>query len=200
MRTRLHALNLLDRALAAVDDSELEPLVAALDEEAQDALASVVDGQELSVAGLRAAADKGRLNGALEGIAYALSESALDDCIEQLGDNSDNPTADQLNEVLPGLIERHGSPLVRLMLASVHAGDAPAAPILRDLLKHHETLALPPAVEKLRTAPVKVAVALDPAAEAERAAVKAKRAEAKDRKKAEARARREQAARARHKA
>jgi hypothetical protein len=54
-------------------------------------------------------------------------------------------------------------------------------------------------VERFHTAPVAVAI-VDPAAEAERAAVKARRVEAKQRKQAEARARREQAERARHKA
>lgn len=200
MRTRLQALNLLDRAFTALDDADIEPLIAALDEEATEALASVLDGHDITVEALRAAADKGRLNGTLEGIAYALSEPALDDIIEQLGDDSDNPSAEQLNEVLPGVTERHGVGITRLMLASVQAGDAPAAPILRDLLKHDEVLKLPPAVERLHTAAPKVAVTLTPEEQAERAALKAKRAEAKDRKKAEARMRREQQLRARNRA
>jgi hypothetical protein len=70
MRNRLQALNMLDRALAATDDATLELLLAGLDEAAHEALASVValpsaEGHYLSVAGLRAAAERGRMNGGL---------------------------------------------------------------------------------------------------------------------------------------
>ena len=198
MKQRLQALNLLDRALTAATDDDISTALAALDDEANAALVSVIEGDSLTVDTLRTAAEHGRLSGELEGIAYAIGESCLDDCIGQLGDSSDNPTADELNAVLPGLIERHGVGITRLMLASVNVGDAPAAALLRDILKHHETLALPPAVDKLLV--TKAPVVLDAKAEAMRAELKAKRHEAKQRKQADARARREQAARARNRA
>ena len=77
----------------------------------------------------------------------------------------------------------------RLMLASTLAGEAAAAAVIRDLLKHDETIKLPPAE----------AGAPGPAArppDAASADVKARRLDVKRRKQAEARARREQSARA----
>ena len=48
-----------------------------------------------------------------------LSDAALADCIEKLGDHADEPTSEQITEVLPGLVERHGLAITRLMLASI---------------------------------------------------------------------------------
>ena len=199
MRNRLQALNLLDRALAATTDAEIDKVLTALDEDAVEALGSVVEGDEVTAAALRTAADKGRINGGLEGIAYALSEACLDDCIEQLGDSSENPTADELNAVLPGLVERHGVGITRLMMASVNVGDAPAAVLLRDLLKHDETLALPASEKQAFGGPV-TAPAVDPRSDDEKAALKAKRQEAKLRKQADSLQRRQQVAKARNRA
>ena len=116
MKTRLQSLGLLDRALAATTDEEIDALVAALDDDHREAVV------------------KGRVNGTLESIAVVLADACLADCIEQLGDHSDNPTSDQLREVLPGLIERHGVACTRLMLATTVVGEAPASAIVRDLL------------------------------------------------------------------
>ena len=199
MRNRLQALNLLDRALTATTDAEIDKVLAGLDEEAVEALGSVVEGDEVTAAALRAAADKGRLNGGLEGIAYALGESCLDDCIEQLGDSSDNPSADELNAVIPGLVEKHGVGITRLMMASVNVGDAPAGPILRDFLKHHEVVGLPASTKPAFGGPV-TAAPVDTKSDDERAAIKAKRAEAKLRKQALSLNRRTQQAKARNRA
>ena len=100
---------------------------------------------------LRAAAAKGRIDGTLESIGLVLTDAALADCIEQLGDHADNPTSEQLRAVLPGIIERHGLGMTRLMLASTLAGEAAASAVIRDLLKHDETIKLPP-VEDERSA------------------------------------------------
>ena len=113
-------------------------------------------------------------------------------CIEQLGDNADHPSTDDLNDVLPSIIERHGVACTRIMLASTVAGEAPAAAIIRDILKHDEVLALP-AAEERSIIPARRDASGD---DAEREELKAKRREAKARKQAEAKARREQAARA----
>ena len=51
--------------------------------------------------------------------------NVLADTIEQLGDKADLPSHDDLKEVLPGIIERHGLAATRMMLASAVAGDAP---------------------------------------------------------------------------
>ena len=79
----------------------------------------------------------------MEAIAAILTDACLADCIKELGDHSENPSTDQLKEVLPGLVERHGVASVRIMLAATVAGDAPAAAIIRDLLKTDELVALP---------------------------------------------------------
>jgi hypothetical protein len=131
------------------------------------------------------------MSGPLEQISTVLTDPCLADCIEQLGDNSDNPSEEDLAEVTPGLIERHGLPTVRLTLASSVAGDAAASVLLTRLLKHDEVLALPPESEP---APV---VVLTKEIDEE---TKARRKAAKERKQADARLRREQQARARNRA
>jgi hypothetical protein len=191
MKTRLQSLGLLDRALRATTDEELDTVVAALGDDHREALERLVGG-EPSAAALREAAAKGRIDGTMESIALVLTDAALADCIEKLGPNADNPTSEQLREVLPGVVERHGLGITRLMLASTVAGEAAASAIIRDLLKHDELVKLPP----VESTP-------GPAAPPPRRAseeVKARRRELKRRKQAEARARREQAARARGRA
>jgi hypothetical protein len=193
MKTRLQSLGLVDRALAATSDEELEALVAGLSDDHREAVERLVDGTEPSE--IRAGAAKGRLNGTMESLVMVLTDACLADCIEQLGDHADNPSTDQLTEVLPGLAERHGVPVTRLMLASTVAGEAPASAIIRDLLKNDELVKLPPAEPKPVT-PITQTPAVD---DDERKALKAKRREMKERRQAEARARREQSMRDRGK-
>ena len=102
---------------------------------------------------IRAAAAKGRIDGGMESLALVLTDAALADCIEQLGDHSDNPTTEQLRAVLPGIVERHGIGVTRLMLASTVAGEANASVVIRDLLKHDELVELPPP-EPARPSPI----------------------------------------------
>jgi hypothetical protein len=189
MKTRLQSLGLLDRALRAATDEELDTAVAALGDDHREAMERLAGGEATADA-IRAAATKGRIDGTLESIGLVLTDAALADCIEKLGDHSDNPTSEQLRAVLPGIIERHGLGMTRLMLASTLAGEAAASAVLRDLLKHDDTVKLPP-VDETRTGPV----ARPP--ETADADVKARRREVKQRKQADARARREQSARAR---
>ncbi len=51
--------------------------------------------------------------------------------------------ASSSREVLPGIVERHGLAITRMMLASTVAGEAAAATIIRDLLKHDDLVKLP---------------------------------------------------------
>jgi hypothetical protein len=194
VKNRLQALGLLDRSFASATDEELDAAVAALDDDHRDALNEIVKG-ELDAAAIREAVAHGRLDGTLEGIALVLTDACLADCIEQLGDHAENPTSDQLREVLPGIAERHGVAMTRMMLASTVVGEAPASAIIRDLLKNDELVKLPPA--EPRPIPPMLVPDVDPD---ERAALKAKRKEMRERKQAAARASREQAARARHRA
>jgi hypothetical protein len=194
VKNRLQALGLLDRSFASATDEELVAAVEALDDEHREALSEVLKG-EPTPESIREAVARGRLDGTLEGIALVLTDTTLADCIEQLGDHAENPTSDQLREILPGIVERHGVALARMMLASTVVGEAPASAIIRDLLKHDELVQLPPADPRPMT-PIFVPD-VDPD---ERAAIKAKRKEAHERKQAAARASREQAAKARHRA
>jgi hypothetical protein len=125
-----------------------------------------------------------------------LTDAALADCIEKLGDHADNPTSEQLTEVLPGVVERHGLAITRLMLASTVAGEAAASNVIRDLLKHDDVVKLP--AEDPR--PIAPAIAPDDDTSPEREALKAKRVEARRRKSEEAAIRREQSARDRNRA
>jgi hypothetical protein len=196
MKTRLQGLTLLERAFAATTDEELAALVAGLPDEHRDSLDSVLGAREggftdpaTRVLAMRATAARGRMNGGLEQITTLLCDQCLADCIEALGEHADNPTEPQLLEVTPGLIDKHGLPTVRMMMAGSVAGEAAAAVALTRLLKHDETLALP-AVE-----PEATTVLPPPQADAD---VKARRKAAKLAKQADARARREQRERARH--
>lgn len=192
MKTRLQALRLLDRALAATTDDEIAALVAALDDDHREAVERLAEG--LTPAAIRESVAKGRVNGTLESIAVVLVDACLADCIEKLGDHSDNPTSDQLREVLPGLVDRHGLACTRLMLATSVVGEAPASAIIRDLLKHDDDIKLPPVEPR----PIPPIVQAPRVPDAEREAVKAKRRELKLRRQEEARARREQSERDRH--
>jgi hypothetical protein len=129
------------------------------------------------------------MNGGLEQVTTLVTDPALAECIEALGDHSDNPTEVQLQEVVPALIEHHGLATVRLMIAGSVAGEAAASPMLIRVLKFDDVLALPPEQrsEVVVLAPIEIDDEL-----------RAKRKLAKESKKAESKNRRDQQARARH--
>ena len=191
MKNRMQALGLLDRAVKATTDEEIETAVAALDDDHRDGLETFVD--DLTPESIRAGVKAGRIDGGMEAIAAILTDACLADCIEQLGDHAENPSTDQLKDVLPGVVERHGLGVTRIMLAGPVAGEAPASAIIRDLLKNDETLALPKA-EVTEIAPL-----VDTAKRStdEQDELRAKRKAAKKAKQDAERARREQSAAAR---
>jgi hypothetical protein len=194
MKNRLQALSLLDRAFTCITDAELETIVASLPEDHVQALDELCDAPEggfpdataRSLA-LRAHASRGRVSGGLEQVATVLTDPCLAKCIEALGDNSDNPTEAQLLEVTPALVDEFGVADVRLMLAASIAGEAAASVMLTYVMKHDDTLKLPPAEP--------VAATLLPAPQAD-AEAKARRKAQKEKKQADARNRREQQLRA----
>lgn len=190
VKNRLQSLGLVDRAFAATTDDELTAALEALGDEHRDAVEELIDSTA-DTAAVRDAVAKGRMDGTMESLALVVTDACLSDCIEQLGENADHPSSDELREVLPGLVEAHGVGITRLMLASTVAGEAPASAIIRDLLKHDDLVKLPPA-ETRTAAPRRKESSAD--AE-ERAALKAKRKEERKRKQDEARARREQSER-----
>lgn len=190
VKNRLQSLGLIERALANTSDDELAGALEALSDEHRDAIDELVGG-DTDVEGIRSAASRGRMDGTLESLSLVLSDACLADCIDELGEHADHPSSEELREVLPTLIERHGLGITRLMLATTVAGEAPAAAIIRDLLKHDDTVKLPPA-EARSSGPIPKSPEVDPA---EREAIKAKRKELKKQKQEAARARREQSER-----
>ncbi|CAB4810728.1 MAG: hypothetical protein F2735_07690 [Actinobacteria bacterium] len=195
-KAHIAALSLLDRALIAVTDDELAALLAGLPEDHTTAVKRICDLRDEDadlVEAVRIAAHKGRLNGDLQRLGVVLSDACLADCLEQLGDAADMPTEEELQAVIPGLIERHGLGFVRVMLAATVVGEAPVSAMIVGLLKTDETVKLAP-VELKQLAPL-----LPPKADdEERLRLKAQRKERKAQEQAEAKLRRDQVARARN--
>ncbi len=197
-KAHIAALSLLDRALIAVTDDELAALLAGLPEDHTTAVKRICDLRDEDadlVEAVRIAAHKGRLNGDLQRLGVVLSDASLADCLEQLGDAADMPTEEELQAVIPGLIERHGLGIVRVMLAATVVGEAPVSAMIVGLLKTDETVKLDP-IELKPLAPL-----LPPKADDdERLRLKAQRKERKAQEQAEAKLRRDQVARARNRA
>ena len=128
----------------------------------------------------------------MEAIAAIITDACLADCIEALGDHADNPSTDELREVLPGVVERHGVAVTRIMLAATVVGEAPAA-------RSSATCSSPTSSSRCPKAePTEIAPRVDhPAVRRGAGAMRAKRAEARRAKKEADRARREQSAQAR---
>jgi hypothetical protein len=199
MKTRIQAIALLDRAFSAITDEELAALVDKLPDDHRVALDKIAGARDDSgftdasarALALRAHAARGRMNGGLEQITTVLADPCLAQCIEALGDHADNPSHEQLMEVTPALIEEWGVPVVRLTIAGSIAGEAAASAMLTDVLKHDETLALPP-VERQE-----IELLPPPKADDD---LKARRKAAKVARQEDARRRREQQAQARNRA
>jgi hypothetical protein len=196
LKTRLQALSLLDRALSATSEEELAALVDELPEDHRKALDKIAGARDDDEGfadpaardlAVRATAARGRMNGGLEQVTTILCDPCLAECLEALGDHADNPTEEQLKDVLPPLIERWGLATVRMMIAGSIAGEAAASTMLIRLLKSDEQLALPPEERH--------ELELRPAPHADDD-VRARRRAAKQTKQADARARREQQERA----
>ncbi|MEY2958140.1 MAG: hypothetical protein RLZZ01_708 [Actinomycetota bacterium] len=191
VKNRLQSLGLLDRAFASASDDDLAGAIEALSDEHRDALAELLEG-ELDATSIRSAIVSGRIDGTMESVALVLTDACLAECIEELGPAAEQPSSDQLRDVLPGLVEHHGLGITRLMLASTVAGEAQAAAIIRDLLKNDDLVKLPPAEARAGSPLLQKSNADDP----DRQALKARRKEQRMQKQAAERARREQAAQA----
>jgi hypothetical protein len=132
---------LMDRALAALDDDTLRRALADMSEKSRlevaaqlqlpratmrlgDALIPLVRRK------LQTAAPDHQLQ-----VLFALAQHVNDQTIEALGPRSEEPTREDLLEVLPDVIEEHGITLVTLMLVGYAASDALARPVMRELLE-----------------------------------------------------------------
>ncbi len=198
VKNRLAALSMLDRAFRLLGDDRIVSLYEALDEEGQNAVRHIagVQGEATSadvVAAIRVTTAKGRINGDLERVAIMLTEKCLDECIEALGSNADDPSEENLRSVLPDIIAKHGLDVTQVMLATVVTGEALASPIITRLLKHDDEWKLPPA-PVVEAVPAARAVKQD---DAERQAIKEQRKARKLAEQEAARRRREQSAAAR---
>ena len=151
MQTRLHALNMLDRAFGEVTDEEIVALVADLPEDHAELLAKVAGS---TPAEIREAAKAGKMDSTLENIGALLTDKCLSDCVEALGTAADDPSVIQLAEVVPGLVEKHGKAVTQVMFACTMAGEAKAAINIRELLKDNEHIAMAPVAMRDFTAGV----------------------------------------------
>ncbi len=113
---------------------------------------------------------------------FTLVERLNDEAVAALGDRSEDPSKDDMLEVLPGMLERYPASLVTLMLAGYAASDAQCRPVMRELLDTDDRFTIGPAVEieeaAVIAAPAKVIDEKELAAKREqrKAAKEAKRA------------------------
>jgi hypothetical protein len=68
-------------------------------------------------------------------VLFALAQHANDQTVELLGKRAEDPTREELLEVLPTVIDAHGVELVTLMLAGYAASDAVCRPVMREILE-----------------------------------------------------------------
>ena len=142
----------MDQALAALDDDTLRGALADMSEKSRldvaaqlqlpratmrlgDALIPLVRRK------LQTAAPDHQLQ-----VLFALAQHVNDQTIEALGPRSEEPTRDDLLEVLPDVIEQHGITLVTLMLVGYAASDALCRPVMRELLETDDRFVIGPPV------------------------------------------------------
>ncbi len=116
-------------------------------------------------------------------VTFALVERVNDATVAALGERSEDPSRDDMLEVLPPVIEQHGAPLVAALLAGYAASDALCRPVMRELLESDERFVIgePVPVEEPASAGVTAAPVVD---EAELAAKREQRKATKDAKRA----------------
>jgi hypothetical protein len=154
-----------DEAQAEIDLARMTQALAALDEDTlRSALADMSEKSRLDVASqlqlpratmrlgdalvplvrrkLQTAAPEHQLQ-----VLFALAQHVNDQTVEALGPRSEEPTREDLLEVLPDVIEKHGVTLVTLMLAGYAASDALARPVMRELLETDDRFVIGPPVE-----------------------------------------------------
>lgn len=193
------AVGRLRAALALLDDESMRRGVATMREQHRVELAQVLNLSRAAIhlGDALAPLVRRKLAGATPDrqltVAFALTEAANDATVDALGDRHENPSREDLDAVLPAVIEAHGLPTVTLMLAAYAASDAPVQAVMRELLDTDERFALPDEPPPL--APDE-ASRLElrrrtPEEEAEQAAKREQRRAAKEAKRAQERRRRE---------
>ena len=196
-----HELTEEEEAQAAADVERMGQALASLDDDVlRHALAGMSEKSRLDVAAqLQLPRATMRLGDALMPLVrrklptaapdhqlqvlFALAQHVNDQTVELLGPRSEEPTREDLLEVLPAVIEKHGTTLVTLMLAGYAASDALCRPVMRELLETDERFVIGPPVaveerpEIAAPAPPKLdKLELEAKREQRRAAKEAKRA------------------------
>ena len=136
-------------ALAALDDTQLDAAIRALgDGEHLNALAQALNLKKPTISAhpspssiVRPRAFSGP-PGRRALAALAIAGPCSDDCIDRLGDASDNPARSDMEGVLDGLVQSHGLSMVALMLAAYPAIDAPCAGVFNELLDTDQRFAI----------------------------------------------------------
>lgn len=107
-------------AFNSIEDDSLSSLSMALEDELRDALAKVAglssdafDSPDALGGKVRDGIARRRM---AHDIGVLLSEPCTQYCIEKLGDASEDPTIEELEELLPEVIEKFGIDAVRLMV------------------------------------------------------------------------------------
>ncbi len=169
MQARLDAL---DRALAALDDTALRHGLSGMGEKTRVELAASLSlpRPAMHLGDALVPLFRRKLTGAPADrqltIAFGLSEGCNDDTVATLGDRSANPTREDMLDVLPDILERHGAPIVSLMLAAYAVSDADCRDVFNELLSSDERVAIGPPVEVVLETGVSVALGtLPPKAE-----------------------------------
>jgi hypothetical protein len=116
-------------------------------------------------------------------VLFALAQQVNDETIEALGDRAEDPSRDDLLEVLPPVVEKHGAPLVTAMLAGYAASDAVCRPVMRELLETDDRFVIGPPVA-VEAKPTFATVAAPKLSDAELEAKREQRRAAKEAKRA----------------
>jgi hypothetical protein len=142
-------LKRLDAALATLDDDSLRRGLSGITEKQRQELAVQLNlprasmhlGDPLTplvLGKLRGLAPDRQLM-----VATAITNRVNDETVRALGDRSDDPSREDLQEVLPEVIEEHGIELTRLMVAGYAVSDAQCRDAMREILDSDERFALP---------------------------------------------------------
>jgi hypothetical protein len=159
----------MGEALAALDDDALRAALSGISEKSRGELAVQLNLPRATMhlgdalvplvrRKLRSAQPDRQLQAT-----FAVAERVNDATIEALGERSSDPSHDDMVEVLPGVVEKFGAPIVTAMLAGYAASDAPCRPVMRELLENDDRFAIGPpvALDELASAAVGAPVVVD---------------------------------------
>jgi hypothetical protein len=140
-------------ALAALDDDVLRVAISQMSEKSRQDVATQLQMPRATMylgdalvplvrRKLRSAAPEHQLQ-----VVFALAQDANDQTIEALGDRAEDPTKEDLLEVLDPVVAEHGAPIVTAMLAGYAASDAVCRPVMRELIDTDERFKIGPPIE-----------------------------------------------------